>query len=636
MLEITNEDILYAEKLLLNTGEVFDDERREIIKSLSSTDIKACPGSGKTTTLLAKLAILSRKLPLKDNSGICVLTHTNVAINEIKHRLGDYGQDLFDYPNNCSTIQSFVNQFLAIPSYIHFYGKRPIRIDDEIYNEVIRKKYYELIPRNLRFGIERQGLDITSIRFDLREPILLKNLYGNKVYKNQQSDSYIALKRLKESIMEDGVLCYDDAYFLAYKYITVHPEIKNIFSKCFSYVFIDEMQDTMTHQKELLDCLFDESVIVQRIGDLNQSIYDQSNVAGSWDIDNESCLQISDSKRFSNAIASIVQNICVSPQELIGNPTIPNIRPCLLVFNSESIGNVLAHFSRIIIKNELHYLDKKVFKAVGWVTEHQEKLGITSYCDSFNKVIKKKIDFDYLKTYLMKESSEDVERSGSDLYRKKILRGILKALREMGEKIDGKYYTELSFLNHLQKNNKKIYEELLLKLAAWCLKIHNDEDIISEVKSFITTDLRRFFNWGNMNILESFFINEIEGLTEAHQIQTNIFTYNESGNEVNVEVSSIHSVKGETHTATLYLETFYHDFDIKRIINYLKGRHTDTKATRTLQNLRMAYVGMTRPTHLLCIAVREETISKHEDELRDAGWDIEYVFIGAGRDVQPV
>jgi len=91
-------------------------------------------------------------------------------------------------------------------------------------------------------------------------------------------------------------------------------------------------------------------------------------------------------------------------------------------------------------------------------------------------------------------------------------------------------------------------------------------------------------------------------------------------------ISSIHGVKGETHTATLYLETFFFDYDIKRIIGYLKGQHSKTTAKRKLQNLKMTYVGITRPSHLLCVAIREETIDGHEEELKTAGWEIEYVI----------
>ena len=79
---ITDEDINWVESILF--GVKFDEGRRNIIKNLDSIDIQACPGSGKTTVLVAKLAILAKKWSYQ-NRGICVLSHTNVARVE-KHR----------------------------------------------------------------------------------------------------------------------------------------------------------------------------------------------------------------------------------------------------------------------------------------------------------------------------------------------------------------------------------------------------------------------------------------------------------------------------------------------------------------------------------------------------------------------
>lgn len=625
MTQIDSRDISYAEQMLLHNGESFDDERRAVIQCLESKDIIACPGSGKTTALLAKLAILAGKLPLENNKGICVLTHTNVAIDEIKNRLGMHGEKIFKYPNNCSTIQSFVNQFLAIPAYIHFYGKKPFRIDDEIYNEEIRKKYYRIVPYGLRFGIEQSRIDVGTIRFNLENETLQKSLYGAKIYTNEQSRSYLALKTLKEQMLEDGILCYDDAYFLAYKYLRENPNLKGVFSNRFLYVFIDEMQDTMKHQKELLELLFDDSVVIQRIGDLNQSIYDQSGAIGSWEVDSESSLEISDSKRFSKAIADIVKNICVTPQNLNGNTNIEDIKPCLLVYNSTNIQNVLKEFARIVVERDLHNLDRKVFKAIGWVSEHEREIGIKDYWEEFKTSRRKRSDFNSLIMYLLKESSEDLERFGANLYNDKILKGIIKALRIMNEKNEGKHYTKQTFLNYLKESHNEVYEDLMLKLSIWCLMIQNRQEVVGEVEEFITVKLKRIFNWNDISQLTSFFSNTEEESTEVYSIQTNVMKFLEEENEVDIEVASIHSVKGETHTATLYLETYYFEYDIKRIIAYLKGNHTNTNRSRMVQNLKMAYVGMTRPTHLLCVAVREESINGHEAELNAAGWDIRYV-----------
>lgn len=114
-INITDEDIVYPERVLLFKGQEFDDERKIFIKNLETIDLQAVPGSGKTTALLAKLLILEKHLPFDNGSGILVISHTNAAIDEIKSRIAKYCPKLFSYPNFVGTIQSFVDEFLAIP-----------------------------------------------------------------------------------------------------------------------------------------------------------------------------------------------------------------------------------------------------------------------------------------------------------------------------------------------------------------------------------------------------------------------------------------------------------------------------------------------------------------------------------------
>ncbi len=80
-IEITDQDIQYAERILLPVGSTFDLERRAFICNLNTLDLQAVPGSGKTTVLLAKLLILETKLPFSDGSGVLVLSHTNAAVD---------------------------------------------------------------------------------------------------------------------------------------------------------------------------------------------------------------------------------------------------------------------------------------------------------------------------------------------------------------------------------------------------------------------------------------------------------------------------------------------------------------------------------------------------------------------------
>jgi DNA helicase-2/ATP-dependent DNA helicase PcrA len=119
----------HIDELQTKTGLVFDQARRQAIKGY--VDIQACPGSGKTTLIAAKLILLAKSWQ-QGTSGICVLSHTNVAKNEIISRLesDEYGRKLLSYPHFIGTIQEFVNRFLALP-FCRSKGIKIKRIDDD-------------------------------------------------------------------------------------------------------------------------------------------------------------------------------------------------------------------------------------------------------------------------------------------------------------------------------------------------------------------------------------------------------------------------------------------------------------------------------------------------------------------------
>lgn len=87
----------------------------------------------------------------------------------------------------------------------------------------------------------------------------------------------------------------------------------------------------------------------------------------------------------------------------------------------------------------------------------------------------------------------------------------------------------------------------------------------------------------------------------------------------------IHSIKGETHAATLYIETSYRSkCESQRIAEQLKGIANYDDSEIHLQTLKMAYVGMSRPRYLLCMAISRSNFTFDCEELRRL-WDIEDV-----------
>ena len=123
------------------------DPRLAVIRNLESLDVEACPGSGKTTLLVTKLAILAKKWR-PSRRGICVLSHTNVARNEIEEKLGSCaeGSALLRYPHFVGTIHSFVNEFLAGP-WLRSRGN-PVRVIDTEITLDIRWRRLPYRPRN--------------------------------------------------------------------------------------------------------------------------------------------------------------------------------------------------------------------------------------------------------------------------------------------------------------------------------------------------------------------------------------------------------------------------------------------------------------------------------------------------------
>ena len=93
-----------------------------------------------------------------------------------------------------------------------------------------------------------------------------------------------------------------------------------------------------------------------------------------------------------------------------------------------------------------------------------------------------------------------------------------------------------------------------------------------------------------------------------------------------IEVGTIHSAKGETHLATLYLETFYGkgngNYESQRLASQFKYQNFSDQRTQHIQSTKMAYVGFSRPTHLLCVAIQKERFEANLSDIDRDKWTI--------------
>jgi DNA helicase-2/ATP-dependent DNA helicase PcrA len=121
---------------------------------------------------------------------------------------------------------------------------------------------------------------------------------------------------------------------------------------------------------------------------------------------------------------------------------------------------------------------------------------------------------------------------------------------------------------------------------------------------------------------------QIELAGNHKNTRSNTQTVEGGGRKVNIRLGSIHSVKGETHTATLVLDTCLNrSHHFKKIFPWIKGKPKKTVSDPDENRLKLHYVAMTRPSHLLCLAIKKSTLEKDGsinqkaiDELKSHGW----------------
>ena len=93
--------------------------------------------------------------------------------------------------------------------------------------------------------------------------------------------------------------------------------------------------------------------------------------------------------------------------------------------------------------------------------------------------------------------------------------------------------------------------------------------------------------------------------------------------DVEIEVSTVHSVKGESHVATLYMETsFKGKCESQRIGEQLCGIPYTGSSINMKMSLRIAYVAMSRPRYMLCMAIQKENYKLLDSVRLSNLWEI--------------
>lgn len=647
--DVTDEDVAWASELMGLGPDGFakvgdDDSRLSAIRNMDTADFEACPGSGKTTLLVAKLAILANRWR-HPRQGVCVLSHTNAARNEIGTRLSasPVGGALLRYPHFVGTIHSFVNEFLAVP-WLRSKGN-PIKAID---TQIALKHRMGILPMNWRLAMPNRNLSEFALVYERAD--YTANNKGNLGPTTPFAQAMVAATKASS---EAGYFCYDEMFVWANELLDRRPAVAAALRERFPFVFVDEAQDNSEVQSALLHRIFlagAKPARRQRFGDSNQAIYssafDQSG-ASTDPFPSANKFDLPRSYRFNQTIADQVKGLGVVPQTLIGAGPSPSAiqaepkAPTVFLFDEASVGEVLHRYSAHLVEQ---FSDSELragtYVAVAGVHESDRTEPIPCsmghYAPHYDAACGRRDGSQATFAQHLARARFEMGGTGNvfplvhatasavlalaaiagadlSIYgRKSPHRRVLEKL----EGIDADYsaLVELVIANRGDLS-KSVWEATGRKLAI---------SVAEAIAGAAPATAHKFLVWPELGTGT-----ELED-HEAPPRTDNLFSYPRNEPKVHVRLGSIHSVKGETHTATLVLESFYYDHHLSELKPWLLGarsggfkKGTKLEGVRLLGRLRLHYVAMTRPSHLLCIAMRKDALGDDGiATLEDRGWKI--------------
>lgn len=492
---------------------------------------------------------------------------------------------------------------------------------------------------------------------------------------NFSTESGAELKEIYEELRKDGYFKYIDSFELSSKFISYNKEVNSILQKRFKFVFVDEMQDLEVNQINIIDEIFfekDSATVIQRIGDKNQSIYSSGRKVKQscdWITRQEAKaefyndMRIQNSLRLSEKTADLVDKFVLQRSEsykVNGLFQESDLNPYLIVINRDTTGKQIKNkFIDLIKKHELNNCDKNIengFKIISWVTDKEDDnkgIYLKKLFSEYTKESRaRKEDFDCLKKYIY---HFDRERLTLEPVKKSILNSFTRVLDlEYIRDVKGRKYTKSSVLQFFKDQGDEYYNNFKNKLFYWCFNAAvngKNEEVFDDIKTFINSKDFIGLRWSDEEDFFTYSINRSKEFIESLDFKTDEIPSASVlvKDEIEIDLQSIHAVKGQTHCATMYIETSYFEYETKKLKVVSKAR-TKTKSEEVLPNpflnqyhayrvdkdaraketLKMMYVGFSRPTHLLCFVVLEENIKDYLDVLchtKGGLWEIDKALL---------
>jgi DNA helicase-2/ATP-dependent DNA helicase PcrA len=632
-------------------GCVFDDpHQREFLTNVTRCDVQAAPGNGKTTLIVAKLALLSRSWKAR-GQGVCVISHTNAARIEVEKRLASHptASAFLNYPHYIGTVTGFLDQFIALP-YLRGLGWSIQRIDDAVFEAVAlsrfgskrtlqgmirvqngaRKHRVETWIRNLELSPDFVAeKDVTPSRLKIK---------ARQGQSGPHTQSGTELEEVKAELVNAGFFRYPDMASIATQAIEKCPQIVDRLRSRFPLVLLDEAQDTNGVHLALLKKLFNcDQVAFQKLGDQNQTLYEDDELSSEeyWHAETD-VIPLNPTRRFGVGIATFASRLTARSAQLIEGVEGKSTKRNLILFDEASILCVMPAYVAQI---------RDYWGARG--SAHSEHWAVASrHRASSDRGNWPKSLSNYCPDY---RSSSNIGEHAQSL---------CSALRES------------SVLREAGSSPAQILDLIIAGITEflWCHGIRDTKNkritkrslwpVLTAINNQLPLQIRRLIRdhilfggaaWNET--LWSEFCHQLRtalGIVEPFADSALMFTrFDPQGAQNNgaavrpartqfihentiVKLGSIHSVKGQTVDSILVVETEVYNrgrrvMDLATVLPHAFGLEEKdfNESPAILSAATNVFVGITRPRELLALALRKTVAS---DQLKaaatDQGWSI--------------
>ena len=532
--------------------------------------VRACPGSGKTYSVAARLADRMSNWPL-NNQGIAATSFTNAAWQEIERQVTTHFkiEKPIPYPHFLGTIDSFVNRFIFLPFGHLVMGcqNRPVLVG-EPHGPWSGKGFVDSLFPNLTYDIDGELYPINK----------------RSMPPNWQNNRYILPMKL--GLKKAGYANQDDANYFAVKVLETYPNVAKAIIQRFPLFMVDEAQDTSEIQMRIIDLLIDNGLEnIMLVGDPDQAIFEWHGARPQlfiekFDTWRENSILLNENRRSS-------QNICDCTcrlSSLEGTSTAINedVKECTFIpivrtYDIDNTKELLDDFTNrcsdfgIDVTPEnaaIIFRSNNLFNTITGIPEIGYKDDPweikCSYAKDFAKGKYLFCNSEFRKGFRLIEKAIIKALSGSHFCSKSDLERVIE-------------------LNGFVKFRKDVYE--LIEMLP---------DTNGTIGKWIN-DANKIFKDNSIDIVLK--IKKSKGHISFDQL---FGLDNKSITESDYRIGTIHSIKGETFEAVLVI------LKKKGIGSFYKTMLNNNISISDDEELRIVYVGITRPRQLLLLAVPDE------------------------------